>query len=167
MIPLQMSPLPSPRPEAEAAPQPSREGFVDDEVVLALVAGTRTAGNPTGLALAVDEDFAGWCLETSSFSYARTKPVIPEEPRRAAPPELEPGIGAPHHGGHRWWMAGLAGALCTLLFSSLVLSLSDNFLNESEGISIIRVPAKPQPANDGKDADSPELTGNPPPPAAR
>ena len=40
-------------------------------------------------------------------------------------------------------------------------------LNEAEGIPIIRVPAKPQPANRGNEADSPELTGNPPPPAIR
>lgn len=170
MVPLQMKPLPSPRPEAEAAPQPPCGGFVDDEVVLALVAGKNSGREPadsSGLALAVDEDFAGWCLETSSFSYPRRKTVVPEEPRRAAPPEWEPGLGEPHHGSHRWWMAGLAGALCALLFSTLVLTLANDTLNEAEGISIIRVPAKPQPANRGNEADSPELTGNPPPPAIR
>ena len=172
MVPLQMKPLPSPRPDAEAAFRPSPGGFVDDEVVIALVAGRNSGGSPVDsrdLALAADEDFAGWCLETSSFPYPQWKASTPAEPRRASPPELdlEPGIGQPHHGAHRWWMAGLAGALCTLLFSSLVLSLADDALNETDGISIIRVPEKPAPPSRADEAKSTELTGNPPPPAVR
>jgi hypothetical protein len=168
-----MTPLPSARKETEVAPKPPRGSFVDDEVVMALVAGRncgRDAADSTGLALAVDEDFAGWCLETSSFSYPRRKVVVPvaqSVPRRAAPPELEPGLGEPHLGAHRWWMAGMAGALCALLFSTLVFSLADESMNESDGISIIRVPAKPKSSPTSGETKSPELTGNPPPPAIR
>lgn len=165
-----MCPLPSPRLDAASAPPPSREGFVDDEVVLALVAGKRDdrATPDTGeLALAVDEDFAGWCLETSSFSYPRPVSGAANEIRRPAPPELEPGLGEPHQGAHRWWIAGFAGALCTLLFSALLFSLSDQAGRDPDGISIIRVPAKPNPPASGDDKETPELTGNPPLPHVR
>lgn len=165
-----MCPLPRLSQDAASATPPAREGFVDDEVVLALVAGRREdrAMPDTGdLALAVDEDFAGWCLETSSFSYPRRPAASSEEIRRPAPPVLEPGLGEPHQGAHRWWIAGFAGALCTLLFSTLLFTLSNQAGDDPDGISIIRVPAKPQPPTRGQEADSPELTGNPPVPGVR
>ena len=45
--------------------------------------------------------------------------------RRAVPPLItEADIGTPHHGTHRWWLAGLAGVLSTMLFTLLLLTLS-------------------------------------------
>lgn len=160
-----MCPLPSPRLDAASAPPPSREGFVDDEVVLALVAGKRedrALTDSKDLALAVDEDFAGWYLEMSSFSHPRQVAQSSVEIRRAAAPELEPGLGEPHQGAHRWWIAGFAGALCTLLFSALLFSLSNQAGGDPEGISIIRVPAKTSPSAASEGKETPELTGNPP-----
>ena len=111
--------------------QMERVGFVDEEVVSALVTGpqsSRSVPYPDDLILSVDDmDFAGWQLGVSSpFRGAEVPPrVIDAIVRRAAPPvATEPGLGAPHLGSHRWWLAGLAGALSTMLFSVLLLSLS-------------------------------------------
>ena len=138
---------------------------MDDEVVPALVAGKRedrALTDSKDLALAVDEDFAGWYLEMSRFSHPRQVAQSSVEIRRAAAPELEPGLGEPHQGAHRWWIAGFAGALCTLLFSALLFSLSNQAGGDPEGISIIRVPAKTSPSAASEGKETPELTGNPP-----
>jgi hypothetical protein len=128
---LNLSPFPCLRAE-EVALMPSieRDGFVDDAVVLALMAGPITPreriAEPSELILAADElDFAGWSLPLPALpAETRVAPPAPA-PRRAAPPAyLEPGLGEPHRGNHRWWLAGLAGAISTVLFSSLLLFLS-------------------------------------------
>lgn len=111
--------------------QMEREGFVDEAVVAALVTGpqsSRTQPYPDDLILSVDDmDFAGWQLSAATpFRGAEVPPrVIDAIVRRAAPPcATEPGLGVPHLGSHRWWLAGLAGALSTMLFSVLLISLS-------------------------------------------
>ena len=113
---LNVSPLPSPRfDDVSGMPAVERDGFVDDAVVVALLAipsQPRQIAPPAHLALAADDmDFAGWCLPG-------TQPAAPAvaSPRCPAPPILEePGLGEPYRGHHRWWLAGLAGALSTLL----------------------------------------------------
>ena len=53
--------------------------------------------------------------------------------RRAVPPLItESDIGTSHHGTHRWWLAGLAGVLSTMLFTLLLLTLSSRH-GESSG----------------------------------
>jgi hypothetical protein len=108
-----------------------REGFVDEAVVLALINGPRqlrSAACHEDLALAADDlDFAGWQLPNNPPARVAETPlrVTPAISRRATPPVLvESGIGEPHHGAHRWWLAGLAGAFSTMLFSLLLLTLS-------------------------------------------
>ena len=145
MLPSQRYDNPSEMPVME------RDGFVDDAVVLALLAGpiqTRQLADSGDLVLSADDmDFAGWELSRSLPRHATEAVYRPKENaiRRAAPPELEePGLGEPHRGNHRWWLAGLAGALSTMLFSVLLLSLSSRDAADSEDFSVIRLPAKSQ-----------------------
>lgn len=165
---LKLTVLPSNRAENDLdLPVMEREGFVDDAVVLALVAGpiqSRPLVDHRDLVLPADDmDFAGWSLSDSLplRSIQRPTPFSEALDRRPAPPTLEePGLGDPHRGTHRWWLAGLAGALSTLLFSVLLLSLSNRGHLEIDGISIIRKPAT-QPAtplHPEKSAEDAELT---------
>jgi hypothetical protein len=147
------------------------EGFVDDEVVMALLTGPlpqRSNPPPEDLVLSADDmDFAGWCLSPklparSTVSVSAALPA-PTDRRAAAPTPTfdEPGLGIPHSGSHRWWIAGLAGALSTMLISLLLLSLSSRGQFDNEGFSIIRPPVKtaPNPADgDAKNSIDPELT---------
>lgn len=127
MNPLKLSPLPSLRTDDPSRSLfMEREGFVDDAVVMALLTGPfpgRHVALPEDLALSSDDlDFAGWRL---SPSLQMVPEVNPDIARRASPPFIEePGIGAPHRGAHRWWLAGIAGILSTMLFSLLLLNLS-------------------------------------------
>lgn len=129
--PLRLSPLPTLRPEDESGSLlMEREGFVDEAVVAALMAESpygRSIGYPEDLALAADDmDFAGRTLSSGPF---RGSPLPSQAPaaavRRADPPMVEePGLGTPHRGSHRWWLAGLAGVLSTMLFSLLFITLA-------------------------------------------
>lgn len=127
MNPLRLSPLPSLRADDQSRSLlMEREGFVDEAVVLALMTSPlpiRSVAHLEDLALSSDDqDFAGWRLSPALQIGTESAPAVP---RRATPPFIaEPGIGAPHLGGHRWWLAGLAGVLSTLLFSVLLLNLS-------------------------------------------
>jgi hypothetical protein len=129
---LRLSLLPSVRTNEESGSlQMEREGFVDEAAVLALLNGPthlRSSSYPEDLALAADDlDFAGWQVPSAPVSRPAEFPpqVIDAIVRRATPPLLnESGIGSPHHGSHRWWLAGLAGAFSTLLFSVLLVTLS-------------------------------------------
>jgi hypothetical protein len=130
---LGLRPLPSLRAEEESGSLlMEREGFVDEAVVSALVRAphhpVRSMGQREDLALSADDmDFAGWRLSpTPAFTRTEVPPqVIDAIVRRAAPPMIEePGLGNSHQGSHRWWLAGLAGVLSTMLFSVLLLTLS-------------------------------------------
>jgi len=163
---LPISALPSLRTEEPASERiMERDGFVDDSVVLAMLAGPGMARQnivPQDLALSADDmDFAGWCLSAALPAHATRAPM--ETTRRPAPPEFdEPGLSEPHQGSHRWWLAGLAGALSTLLFSLLLLSLSSRNQQMEEQFSSAPAPAPPSATvstrNDKTEA-SPELTG--------
>ena len=174
---MKLTILPSPRQsEDDRLPVMEREGFVDEQAVLALLAGpipSRSAPDPRDLVLSVDDmDFAGWRLSPAlparsiesaplvAKTKSKAKPKVVD--RRPAPPVLdEPGLGTPHRGSHRWWLAGLAGALSTMLFSLLLLSLSTRGQFDAEGFSIIRTPEKAEPApahNRDKNLADPELT---------
>ena len=137
MTMLSLSPLPSLRDDAlEDRALPAEDGFVDDAVVLALVTGAdrrRMEDEVAWLLSADDRDFAGWgCIAPAAV------PEAAPDQRRAAAPELaESGLGEPHRGSHRWWLAGLAGAVTTLLASALLLTLATRQqVKEFERISI-------------------------------
>lgn len=130
MNPLRVSPLPALRadPESDRLPM-EREGFVDEAVVTALVNGgsySRSAVYPDDLALAADDsDFAGWRLSKAVTMRSAEGPpqMIEAVVRRAAPPVVaEPGPA--HQASHRDWLARLAGAISTLLFSVLAFTSS-------------------------------------------
>jgi hypothetical protein len=129
---LRLSLLPSVRPPEESGSlRMEREGFVDEAAVLALLSGPthlRSSSYPEDLALAADDlDFAGWQIPTAPVARPAEFPpqVIDAIVRRASPPSMnEPGIGSPHLGSHRWWLAGLAGAFSALVFSVLLVTLS-------------------------------------------
>jgi hypothetical protein len=146
-----------------------RDGFVDDSVIQAILAGPvspRQVWNPGDLVLAADEmDFAGWQLTNRVPDFEKVEAALPPEPlpRRAAPPVLEePGLGEPHRGTHRWWIAGLAGAFSMLLFSLLLFSLSQHEKLEAKGLSTAPLPAArqetPVPVV-SEPADSPDISG--------
>lgn len=169
MNPLQLSPIPSSRSEDESASLlMEREGFVDEAVVTALLTrplhAPRSTGHPEDLALAADDlDFAGW--QTISRQDHRRSEVPPQVidaiVRRAAPPVVEePGLGQPHAGSHRWWIAGLAGALSTMLFALLLVTLSGRANMGVEGILPPKslLTAKPVPVKEAAEEKQAELT---------
>lgn len=151
---LRLSLLPSVRTNEESGSlQMEREGFVDEAAVRALLSGPthlRSLSYPEDLALAADDlDFAGWRVPTAApvKRPAEFPPqVIDAIVRRAAPPLLdEPGIGSPHFGSHRWWLAGLAGALSTLFFSVLLVTLSSRQPLNPEPVRSPRVAGQSRP----------------------
>lgn len=131
---LRLSPLPSIRPSDESSSRTmEKQGFVDEAVVMALLTDNhsgRSVAYPEDLALAADDlDFAGWQLPATQAARPRAAEIPPHVinaiVRRASPPLIaECGIGTPHQGNHRWWLAGLAGVLSTMLFTLLLLTLS-------------------------------------------
>lgn len=151
---LRLSQLPSVRMNDDSgALQMEREGFVDEAAVLALLSGPthlRTSSYPEDLALAADDlDFAGWQLPTAApvMRPAEFPPQVIDAivRRRATPPSLdEPGIGSPHFGSHRWWLAGMAGVFSTLLFTLLLVSLSS------------RAPLNPEPVHPSRPLPAPQ-----------
>ncbi|MBC8126303.1 MAG: hypothetical protein H8M99_04045 [Gloeobacteraceae cyanobacterium ES-bin-144] len=143
---LNLSMLPIQRyDDASGISEFEQSGFVDDAVVMALVAGPlvdRSLASSCELVLSADDlDFAGWSTPKSlpipAIRSLHTS--CDSNPRRPAPPALEEsGIGEPHRGGHRWWLAGIAGALSTLIFSALLFTLSSRTiatLSDSEIVS--------------------------------
>lgn len=167
---LRLSPFPAMRSENDCPSlQMEREGFVDEAVVSALVTGpqsSRSQPYPDDLILSVDDmDFAGWQLAPSTpFRGAEVPPqVIEAIVRRATPPvAIEPGLGAPHMGSHRWWLAGLAGALSTMLFSVLLLSLSSRPGQQFETLLPFKVAShsKPVAVEKPETAQAPQLTAD-------
>ena len=129
---LSVSPLPSARiNDNTEIHRFEMDGFIDDDVVIAMTQQPRyprTSPLPQDLVLSADEqDFAGWQLPSQPI-------VVPSTPAgtetRPCPPSLESGIGNPHQGGHRWWLAGLAGALSTLIVSALLINLASRHQGE-------------------------------------
>lgn len=140
-----------------------REGFVDESAVLALLSGPthlRTSSYPEDLALAADDlDFAGWQLPISApvVRPAEFPPQVIDAivRRRATPPSLdEPGIGSPHFGSHRWWLAGMAGVFSTLLFTLLLITLSSRAPLNPEPVQ----PSRPVPSLQAATAEKADLT---------
>ncbi|MEO7101100.1 MAG: hypothetical protein ABI162_17215 [Luteolibacter sp.] len=172
MDPLRLSPLPVLRAEDETGSlHMERHGFVDEDVVAALVLGpnalSRQSAYPEDLALAPDDlDFAGWSLTPPPEPRLIVTPpnvvVHPssgdERPRRPAPPvmEEEAGLDSPHSGSHRWWLAGLAGVLSTMLFSLLLLNLSSRPGTRFEAFFVPRAPDISAPVSTTK-VNSPQV----------
>jgi hypothetical protein len=164
MQPLKLSPLPCALP-AEDNPAVMRGecGFVDEAVVRALMAGPvfspRVENERLGVVAKANAlDFAGWCLTTPAVVE-----VIPASPRRPSPPVLsDRAPGEPYRGPHPGWLAGMAGATCSLLVAGLWLQLTPQASRQSEPITRIRptTVTSAATANDGTArAAAPQLTG--------
>lgn len=135
---LHVAPFPAARFEttAEARPQ-LPDGFVDDEVIASLLApprNSRLSSAPSDLVLSSDEnDFAGWSVQSASPFR-----VIAEKQdfivARTLSETADPGIGEPHRGGHRWWIAAVTSAASALLLSFLFTSLADRSETANAGI---------------------------------
>jgi hypothetical protein len=162
---LRLSLLPSVRQNEESGSlRMEREGFVDEAAVTALLSGPthlRSSTYSEDLALAADDlDFAGWQVPSTPVARPAEFPpqVIDAIVRRAAPPQLnEPGIGSPHFGSHRWWLAGLAGVFSTLLFALLLVTLSSRPQPEPEAIQAPAEASHPRLVMPRESAPTPEV----------
>lgn len=141
-FPLQLAPIPAVRSENPAEPAaPLLEGFVDDEVIASIIAmppaTIRMGSNPCDLALSSDEsDFAGWTiLGASPFRIIAEKQEL--QHARSAPVE-EPGLGEPHRGNHRWWIAAVTGGASALVLSFLFVNLVDHGGFETSMVSMTK-----------------------------
>lgn len=174
---LCLSPIPRLQSPDSAAPNTTDDlDFVDEGVISALLTGStsspRPLAIPADLALAADDmDFAGWCLPapaaTTPLAETETRlsptPLESSAPRMFSPfvgladetprpvvatlPPVEPGLGTPHHGTHRWWLAAVAGVLCTLFVSVLLVHFAARPGTPLEGFWKPAPPAAiPQPA---------------------
>ena len=137
---LPLAPLPTDvSPEAEMEKRERERSFVDEEVVLSVIARgayVRPLVQPEGLVLSSNEDdYAGWSIPVASpfrdLLHIEVAPQPTQSTKRPAPPLLnqarenhEAGLSAPHQGGHRWWMFGLSGALTCGIFSVTLLTLA-------------------------------------------
>lgn len=123
-----------PLPEAARAESSASvfEDFVDDAAISSLISSMPIAesvaweSRPPQPAA---EDYAGWMVPERKAPrfLIKERPRRRNQPRRAqGTAQAEPGIGLPHRGPHRWWLASLAGATSTLLFAGLLFYLSEN-----------------------------------------
>lgn len=129
------------------------DGFVDDEVVLALIAGpsrSRATADSKDLVLAADDmDFAGWIMPEPLPSRF-TPPIVSEteiHERRAEPPTWNKAP-APRRkqAAGRWLLAGLIGTIFTLSLAALLFALVDRGLLSLEGFSFPAKQEVPQTA---------------------
>jgi len=130
-FPMQLAPLPAVctddhRTSSAAIP----DGFVDDEVIASIIAmpeAYRSNSSPSDLILSSDEnDFAGWSVpRPSPFRAIAEKQELSVARSEAVLEEAEPGLGQPHRGQHRWWIAAAAGVSGAMILSLLFLSLGD------------------------------------------
>lgn len=160
MTPLSLAPLPTTRADENSTPwQNGQVGFVDDAVVARLITPARTPrleSCPEDLALAADDlDFAGWQLDSVSNStesaFCGTEDLIEVPPLlfgRATPPAIrQASIDAGYDSNHRWWIAGLAGVLATLVVTLLLLILSSR---PATGAESLLSPTAANPATDSR-----------------
>lgn len=130
-FPMQLAPMPAVcTDDQRTLPATIPDGFVDDEVIASIISMPetyRSTSSPSDLILSSDEnDFAGWSVpcpspfraiaERQEFSSARSEEI---------PAVTEPGLGQPHRGQHRWWIAAAAGVSGAMILSLLFLSLGD------------------------------------------
>ena len=144
---LPLAPLPATRFEnsgEERAVIP--DGFVDDEVIALLISASpapRITSSHSDLVLSSDEnDFAGWSVPSRSpFRVIAERQELQAQTREAAPEVSEPGLGLPHRGGHRWWIAAATGVSSALILSFLFSSLASRTEDERH-LSLFRNPVK-------------------------
>lgn len=173
MVPLGLSPLPVSGPEGEAQKPVSAgwEDFVTQEAVYEVVAGGSLSRLPvlmSDLALSSsDDDFAGAMSQNlSDAAPARFVPVIewPEVAAsatvatsvkvisRAKPPELhewESPTMRRNGIGHRWWIPALAGVAATMMFATVLFTMSSG---PAPATGLLEIP-KPAPLKPLRAAD--------------
>lgn len=143
------------------------DGFVDEEVVRALLAGMpvkRVVAYQQDLILSAnDNDFAGWQLQAapsrvedappldlpSTPAAASAPPPAAAGPRRATPPSIEfASLKAPETKSHGRWLAALAGALTAAVILAVILSQYGGWAEIADfwPLSPSPAPAIPAPA---------------------
>lgn len=142
---LPVAPLPSTvasDPASRHAPLP--DGFVDEDAIAHLLFPAQTerlAPSFGDLALSADEgDFAGWAIP--SVSPFREIAEKQELEKALELPETEPGIGVPHRGGHRWWIAAVAGTSAALIMSGFFTTRSQRSDSSGEFFNWLSTPLK-------------------------
>ncbi len=175
MVPLGLSPLPVSGPEGETQKPASAEwqDFVTQEAVDEVVAGGSTSRLPvlfSDLALSSSEDdfAAASTLNLSEAAPARfvpaiewpevkaSRPVAPPTPvraiARAKPPELhewESSVMRRSGIGHRWWIPALAGVAATMMFATVLFTMSSG---PAPATGLLEIP-KPAPLKPLRVAD--------------
>lgn len=145
---MQLAPLPADRSgsPAEYGSQPI-QGFVDEEVIASIIARpsattSRVSAERTDLVLSSDpDDFAGWAIpSTSPFKAIAEKQDRGEQVIPSVRSFLisEPGIGEPHRGNHRWWIAAAAGISASLIISLLFMHLGGRTVSQPDLAQISR-----------------------------
>jgi hypothetical protein len=177
--PLPLAPLPHivSNPPCGAG-LPFVQGFVDEAVIDRMLAHTaaaerlhavRTTPVHEDLVLSSgDEDYAGWhggirprlaAQPSFSLPLSLVADTPACQPRRATPPEIaEPGIEPSYHSGHRWWLAAAAGAVSSLLFATVLVSIAmNNRQPQSDYVLRTTVPATPPLATEPSPAPAAPL----------
>lgn len=127
---LPLAPIPVSRLDKNGVPSTLiPDGFVDDEVIADLLSvpeSPRLAALHSDLVLSADEnDFAGWSVQRNSpFRLLAEQQEQPLTPPCEEDEITEPGLGLPHRGGHRWWIATVTGLSSALILSLLFGSLA-------------------------------------------
>lgn len=130
---LPLTPIPISRMESSGEEDlTTPDGFVDEQVISALilpVISSRHIALPVDLALSSDEnDFAGWNVRRDSPFRELASPtsrVNVAMSSESGQDLSEPGIGKPHQGGHRWWIAVATGCSSALILSLLFSTLAE------------------------------------------
>lgn len=141
-FPMQLAPLPAVcTDEQRTAPAPIPDGFVDDEVIASIIALPETYrghSSPSDLILSSDEnDFAGWSVpRPSPFRVIAERQELSQARTESIDAEMESGIGQPHRGQHRWWIAAAAGVSGAMILSLLFLNLGDQSAAKRELTSL-------------------------------
>ena len=131
VFPMQLAPLPAVcTDDQRTSPATIPNGFVDDEVIASIIAmpeSYRSASSSSDLILSSDEnDFAGWSVpRPSPFRAIAERQELSIARQEEIPAEAEPGLGQPHRGQHRWWIAAAAGVSSAMILSLLFLSIGN------------------------------------------
>lgn len=150
------------------------QGFVEEAVIDRILASMPTATRLQAVRCAPvqedmvlssgEDDYAGWhggiCPRMAaqpafSVPLSLGKTTRPSQPRRADPPEIvELGLEPSYRSGHRWWLASIAGAVVSLVFATLLLSISMGHRDLQSDYVLLKVLPAQAPAGSAAASES-------------